>query len=178
MTAWQNDVRNALVTTLLADAVLSTYCEAITKCSVLRDEDLPDVVRHGILVGPPSWRMAEVHSPVTSFDEITIELRACVLVWDPTNEEAAVSGETVVGLGTSTVGVAKFAEDIGNCLRLNTLNTALVALGRNSLEETGREIDGVGFDLRRVVSPARDRIWREAVLTWTGLIRNTMERTA
>lgn len=168
-TAWTITALNALVTELENDAVLATYVDTVELGDVDRADDAPDFTRHGIRIVPLGLESAEVFSPVTTLERFRVGIHLYVLNWDPVNPIESITGTTVVGVGTSEVGIVQFVEDVCNALRLNTLS--------DLLEETGVEVEKTAIDFSRVVNGSRDRVFRECVLTWTGEHISNMERS-
>lgn len=157
MTAWRHVAFERLATELAADAVLATYVDTVARVERIRDDELPDFTRHAIVIAPLGDPAAAPHSPSHNDERFACRLRLVIAGWEPANPLEHVTGTTVVGVGTSEVGMLKFAEDVRNALRRNDLSTLL--------EETGREADQ---ELSYPSIPEREHCFTEADLTWVG----------
>lgn len=156
-TPWTITAITGAKSALLANATLAAYVDTVEIWDRDRPEDLPALTRHAIVIVPESLSV-EVLTPDRNREFMRCRLRLVIAVWDPTNRQVAVTGETVVGVGTSQVGILKFVEDVQNALRKETLS--------GLLEETAMEADGVAAFVINP-RPERDRIFLECSLTWT-----------
>lgn len=159
MTAWTITALNGLKSTLENDATLQLYVDTFAIGDRARGVELPDMTRHAIHLFPEGLDAATVHSPTRLTQFFRVRMRLSILVWDPTDEDAVITGTTVVGVGTSTVGILQFVEDVRDAVRRDTQS--------NLLEETGHEGDSA-VDFLRIPVPDRDRVFYEAEMTWSG----------
>lgn len=157
MSAWTVDALEAVKAELEGNARLASYVDTVIVRSRLRDDEAPALTRHAILIAPGGKTVTR-DTTTTSLESLSLYLRLFVLPWDPADEEDLLTADTVVGVGTSEVGIYQFAEDVSNALRSQEFGI---------LESTATECDVIP-DLSRMESEAWDTAVYTVTLVWTG----------
>lgn len=158
MTAWTVTALGRIKSELEANARLASYVDAVQITDRIREDELPAVQRHGIFVVGGALS-STVDTTTHSMEAFT---GACVLVIVPwsTTRSLLRTANTVVGVGTSEVGMLQFMEDVRNALRKNELS--------DLCEATAMEADQQP-DISTI--NVHDRAFDYAILPWRFLHR-------
>lgn len=156
--AWTITALQAVKAALEDDARLATYVDAVRLDGRMRDDVMPDVTRHGILIAPGGIA-AQRHTVQQNLETFFYYLKLVIVPWgSPDDEASLLTANTVVDVGTSQVGMLQFREDVANALRGNTLS--------GFVESTQVEADGLP-DLSRVPVAEHDRLFYTATIMGT-----------